>query len=390
MEHRGLSLRWQPETRSARDRVIAVIAKARREAPMPVANYAQFCEMLDRARKGRFAYPAINVTSLTTANAVLKGLADSRSDGIIQVSTGGGAFASGAGVKDMALGAISIAEHVHRVAARYPIYVALSTDHCQADKLDTFVTPLVEETERRRAAGKPNLFNSHMFDGSALPLKENLDIAVKLLERFRKSELMLEVEAGVVGGEEDGVAASAAAKLYTTPEDTQEVAWRLNAVSGARYLLAATFGNVHGVYKPGQVELRPSILKDCQEAVVTAFGEAARFYLVFHGGSGSELRDIHEALDYGVVKMNIDTDMQYAFTRAIADHCFRNYDGVLRVDGEVGTKTAYDPRSYMTLAEHAMAARVVRATTELRSAGTAMMRDAAARIECATTISTSR
>ena len=254
----------------------------------------------------------------------------------------------------------------------YPIYVALNTDHCQADKLDTFVMPLVEETERRRAAGKPNLFNSHMFDGSALPLKENLDIAVKLLERFKKSDLILEIECGVVGGEEDGVRASAAAKLYTTPEDTLEVARRLQAVPGGRYLLAATFGNVHGVYKPGQVKLKPSILKDCQDAVVATFGEAARFYLVFHGGSGSELHDIHEALDYGVVKMNIDTDMQYIFTRAIADHCFRNYDGVLRVDGEVGNKKAYDPRSYMTLAEKAMAARVVRATTELRSAGTTM------------------
>ena len=276
-------------------------------------------------------------------------------------------------------------------AARYPIYVALHTDHCQADKLDTFVMPLVEETERRRAAGQPNLFNSHMFDGSALPLKDNLDIAVKLLERFRKSDLILEIEVGVVGGEEDGVKASAAAKLYTTPEDTLEVARRLRAVlDGARYLLAATFGNVHGVYKPGHVKLKPSILKDCQEAVVAAFGEAARFYLVFHGGSGSELRDIHEALDYGVVKMNVDTDMQYAFTRAIADHCFKNYDGVLRVDGEVGDKKAYDPRSYMTLAEKAMAARVVRAAD-----GPAVGRhdddaDEPVRTECATTISISR
>jgi fructose-bisphosphate aldolase class II len=339
---------------------------------MPVASYEKYCEMLERARRGRFAYPAINVTSLTTANAVLKGLADSKSDGIIQVSTGGGAFASGTRVKDMALGAISIAEHVHRAAARYPIYVALHTDHCQADKLDTFVMPLVEETERRRAAGKTNLFNGHMFDGSALPLKENLDIAVKLLERFKKSDLILEIEVGVVGGEEDGVKASASAKLYTTPEDTLEVARRLTIVPDARYLLAATFGNVHGVYKPGQVKLKPSILKTCQDAVVAAFGEASRFYLVFHGGSGSELRDIHEALDYGVVKMNIDTDMQYAFTRMIADHCFRHYDGVLRVDGDVGSKKVYDPRSYLTLAENAMAARVVQATTELRTAGTTM------------------
>jgi fructose-bisphosphate aldolase, class II len=341
---------------------------------MPVVDYTQYCEMLERARKGKFAYPAVNVTSLTTANAVLKGLADSKSDGIIQVSTGGGAFASGSSVKDMALGAMSIAEHVHRAAARYPIYVALHTDHCQADKLDAFVMPLVEETERRRAAGKPNLFSSHMFDGSALPLKDNLDIAVKLLERFRKSDLILEIEVGVVGGEEDGIHASAAAKLYTTPEDTLEVARRLRAVSTAPFLLAATFGNVHGVYKPGHVKLKPSILKDCQQAAVAAFGEAAQFYLVFHGGSGSELRDIHEALDYGVVKMNVDTDMQYAFTRAMADHFFKNYDGILRIDGDVGNKKAYDPRPYMTLAEKAMAVRVVQAATELRSAGATMMR----------------
>jgi fructose-bisphosphate aldolase class II len=328
--------------------------------------------MLDRARKGKFAYPAINVTSLTAANAVLKGLAESRSDGIVQVSTGGAAFASGSAVKDMVLGAISIAEHVHRVAARYPIYVALHTDHCQADKLDSYVIPLVEETERRRAAGRPNLFNSHMFDGSALPLKDNLDIAVRLLERFRKSDLILEIEAGVVGGEEDGVKASAAAKLYTTPEDTLEVARTMNAVPGARYLLAATFGNVHGVYKPGHVKLKPSILKDCQEAVVAAFGEAARFFLVFHGGSGSELRDVHEALDHGVVKMNVDTDMQYAFSRAIAAHFFSNYDGVLKVDGDVGNKKAYDPRSYLALAENAMAERVAQVVSELRAAGTTM------------------
>jgi fructose-bisphosphate aldolase class II len=337
---------------------------------MPVADYATYTNMLERARRGKFAYPAINVTSPTTANAVLKGLAESRSDGIIQVSTGGGAFASGLAVKDMALGAISLAEHVHRVADRYPIHVALHTDHCQADKLDTFVMPLVEETERRRAAGRPNLFNSHMFDGSALPLKDNLDIAVKLLERFRKSDLILEIEAGVVGGEEDGIKASAAAKLYTTPEDTLEVARRLNVVAGGRYLLAATFGNVHGVYKPGHVTLKPSILKECQDAVVARFGETARFYLVFHGGSGSEIRDIHEALDYGVVKMNVDTDMQYAFTRVIAGHFFKNYDGVLRIDGEVGSKKAYDPRSYLSLAEAGMAERVKQAADDLRSAGT--------------------
>jgi fructose-bisphosphate aldolase class II len=341
---------------------------------MPVADYTTYCTMLDRAREGRFAYPAINVTSLTTANAVLKGLAESRSDGIIQVSTGGAAFASGGSVKDMVLGAISIAEHVHRAAERYPIYVALHTDHCQADKLEQYVLPLVEETERRRAAGRPNLFSSHMFDGSALPLKDNLDLAVKLLERFQKNELLLEIEAGVVGGEEDGVKAEASAKLYTTPEDTLEVARRLGAAAGSHYLLAATFGNVHGVYKPGAVKLKPAILRDCQEAVIRQYGESARFYLVFHGGSGSELADIHEALDYGVVKMNVDTDTQYAFTRAVVHHMFRHYNEVLKVDGEVGNKKAYDPRQYLGEAEAAMAERVKKAVSDLRAEGTTMFK----------------
>jgi fructose-bisphosphate aldolase class II len=337
---------------------------------MPVADYQTYCRMIDRAFAGKYAYPAINVSSMTTASAVLRGLAESRSDGIIQVSTGGGAFASGSMVKDMALGAVAIAEYVHRVADRYPVYVALHTDHCQADKLDQFVNPLIEETERRRAKGLPNLFNSHMFDGSALPLKENLDIAVRLLERCRKSEIILEIEAGVVGGEEDGIQAKASARLYTTPADTLEVARRLNAVQGGRYLLAATFGNVHGVYKPGHVKLKPSILKDCQDAVAGAHGEKARFALVFHGGSGSTLAEIREAVDYGVVKMNIDTDTQYTFTRSIADHMLKNYDGVLKVDGEVGSKKHYDPRSYLAAAEKVMAERVKQAVKDLRGEGT--------------------
>ena len=213
-----------------------------------------------------------------------------------------------------------------------------------------------------------------MFDGSALPLKENLNIAVKLLERFQKNDLILEIEAGVVGGEEDGVVGKTSDKLYTTPEDTVEVASRLNIVKGVLYLLAATFGNVHGVYKPGHVKLKPKVLRDCQEAVVKEYGETARFFLVFHGGSGSSIDEIHEAIDYGVVKMNIDTDMQYAFTRPIADHMFRNYDGVLKVDSEVGNKKTYDPRSYLTLAETAMAERVKLAVTELKGVNTTMFK----------------
>lgn len=342
---------------------------------MPVVDYETYCKMFDRARENHFAYPAINVSSLTTANAVLRGLAESRSDGIIQVSTGGAAFASGSSVKDMVLGAISIAEHVHRVADRYDINVALHTDHCQAPVLDSFLVPLVEETERRRKAGLPNLFNSHMFDGSALPLKQNLDIAVPLLERCHRSDLILEVEVGVVGGEEDGIKTEGAPaeKLYTTPEDMLEVARRLGAVKGARFLVAATFGNVHGVYKPGHVKLKPSILRDGQNAVEKEYGTDGRFYLVFHGGSGSLPGEIHEAIDYGVVKMNIDTDTQYAFTRAIADHMLRNYDAVLKVDGEVGNKKKYDPRSYLALAEESMAGRVRAAVEALRATDTSLL-----------------
>jgi fructose-bisphosphate aldolase, class II len=338
---------------------------------MPVADFKTYCAILDRARAGRFALPAVNVTSLTTANAVLRGLAESKADGIIQVSTGGAAFASGGAVKDMVLGATSIAEHVHRVADRYPIYVALHTDHCLKDKLDKFVLPLVNETEKRRAAGRPNLFTAHMFDGSNLPLKENLDIAAGLLERFAKNDLVLEIETGAVGGEEDDVVGDHAAKLYTTPEDTLEVARQLNPIGG-RYVLAATFGNVHGVYKPGTVKLKPKVLMECQDAVVKEYGEKARFYLVFHGGSGSTQAEIHEAIDYGVVKMNVDTDMQYAFTRAVAGHMFKNYDGVLKVDGEVGNKKVYDPRSYLALAELSMAERVKQAVTDLRGTGRTM------------------
>jgi len=335
---------------------------------MPIADFKTYCAILDRARSGGFALPAVNVTSLTTANAALRGLAESKADGIVQVSTGGGAFASGTSLKDSALGAISIAEHVHRVAHRYPIYVALHTDHCLKDKLDKFVIPLVEETEKRRAAGQPNLFTAHMFDGSNLSLQENLDISAKLLERFAKDDLVLEIETGAVGGEEDDVVGDHAAKLYTTPEDTLEVARRLNQIGG-RYLLAATFGNVHGVYKPGHVKLRPKVLRECQDAVVKEYGENARFYLVFHGGSGSTQEEIHEALDYGVVKMNVDTDMQYAFTRAVAGHMFKNYDGVLKVDGEVGNKKVYDPRAYLAVAEMAMAERVKQAASDLRATG---------------------
>ena len=341
---------------------------------MPVANFETYCRMLDNAATKGFAYPAINITSMTTANACLQAFARKGCDGIIQVSTGGGQFASGLGVDDPAAGAIALAEYVHRAAEHYDIYVALHTDHCQAGKVESFLHPLIAETEKRRAAGLPNLFQSHMFDGSALPLNENMDIAVKLLKRCTAAEILLEVEAGVVGGEEDGVdnANAPAEKLYTTSEDMVEVYRRLSQVADGRYMFAATFGNVHGVYKPGNVVLRPSILRDGQAALAAAFGADARFWLVFHGGSGSTRQEIQETLDYGVIKMNVDTDTQYAFTRPIVGHLMSNYDGALKIDGEVGNKKVYDPRSYLKKAEANMRDRVELAVDDLQAAGTTL------------------
>lgn len=340
---------------------------------MPIVDFERYCNMLDRAKSAKFAYPAINCTSNETINAALEGFAEAKSDGIIQFSSGAGEFASGS-LKNAALGCIQLAEHAHRMAEHYPVHVALHTDHCVPEKVDSWLIPLIEETERRRAKGLPNLMQSHMFDGSVLPLNENMKKSVELLERCAKNEQILEVEAGVVGGEEDGIDHSdaPAEKLYTTPEDMLAVYEALSAVKGGRYMFAATFGNVHGVYKPGNVKLKPSILRDGQAAVVKKHGEKAHFDLVFHGGSGSSEAEIHETLDYGVVKMNVDTDAQYHFTRAIADHMLVNYAGVMRIDGEMGDKKIYDPRAYLKKARASMAARVVQACKDLRSAGTAM------------------
>ncbi len=337
---------------------------------MPIATPEVYADMLDRAKSGGFAYPAINCTSSETVNAALKGFADAGSDGIIQVSTGGAEFGSGLNVKDMVVGAVALAEFAHVVAAEYDINVALHTDHCQKEKLDAYVRPLIAISQERVDAGRNPLFQSHMWDGSAVELTENLDIAAELLEKAARARIVLELEIGVVGGEEDGVVGEMNEKLYTAPGDAVRTAEKLGTGEKGRYLLAATFGNVHGVYKPGNVKLRPEILKDLQDEVAKKTGKDAPFDLVFHGGSGSTLDEIREAVSYGVVKMNVDTDTQYAYTREIAGHMFTNYDGVLKVDGEVGNKKAYDPRSYLKLAEQGMAARVVEACEALQSAGT--------------------
>jgi fructose-bisphosphate aldolase class II len=336
---------------------------------MPVATPKQYAAMLDAAQKGSYAYPAINVTSITTVNGALKAFADQKSDGIIQISTGGGEFASGLNVKDMAFGAIVLAEAVHRLAAKYNIMVGLHTDHCQIGKVDKFLLPLIEATAERRREGRGNLFNSHMFDGSDLSLTDNLTKAKELLALCAAQEIILEVEAGVVGGEEDGIDHSdkPSHKLYTSPEDMLTVHETLQGVG--RYLFAATFGNVHGSYKPGAVKLRPTILKEGQDVVMSKYGKEAEFDLVFHGGSGTPVEEIRETLDYGVVKMNIDTDTQYAFTRPIADHMFSHYSGVLKIDGEIGDKKVYDPRSYLKKGEKGLADRLAKACDDLRSSG---------------------
>ncbi|MEJ2854780.1 MULTISPECIES: class II fructose-bisphosphate aldolase [unclassified Saccharothrix] len=339
---------------------------------MPIATPEVYVEMLDRAKANEFAYPAINVTSSETLNAALRGFAEAESDGIIQVSTGGAEFASGTKVKDMVTGAVALAEFAHVVAEKYPVNIALHTDHCPKDKLDGYVRPLVAISQERVDRGLNPLFQSHMWDGSAVPLDENLKIATELLDLAAKAKIILEIEVGVVGGEEDGVVAEINEKLYTTPEDYLKTVDALGAGEKGRYLVAATFGNVHGVYKPGNVKLRPEILKQGQEVVAEKLGLPAGskpFDLVFHGGSGSLLEEIHEAVSYGVIKMNIDTDTQYAFTRPIVGHMFANYDGVLKVDGEVGNKKAYDPRSYLKAAEQGMAARIAQACEHLKSSG---------------------
>ncbi|MFJ9927026.1 MULTISPECIES: class II fructose-bisphosphate aldolase [Streptomyces] len=336
---------------------------------MPIATPEVYAEMLDRAKAGKFAYPAINVTSSQTLHAALRGFAEAESDGIVQISTGGAEFLGGQYSKDMVTGAVALAEFAHIVAEKYPVNIALHTDHCPKDKLDGYVRPLIALSRKRVDSGLPPLFQSHMWDGSAETLADNLEIAQELLEQARAAKIILEVEITPTGGEEDGVSHEINDSLYTTVDDAIRTAEALGLGEKGRYLLAASFGNVHGVYKPGNVVLRPELLKELNEGVAARFGKESPFDFVFHGGSGSTEQEIQTALENGVVKMNLDTDTQYAFTRPVAGHMFANYDGVLKVDGEVGNKKAYDPRTWGKLAEAGMAARVVEATQHLRSAG---------------------
>ncbi|KHE75241.1 class II fructose-bisphosphate aldolase [Kocuria indica] len=339
---------------------------------MPIATPDVYSEMIDRAKEKGFAYPAINVTSSQTLNAAIRGFAEAGSDGIIQASTGGAAYWSGSSVKDMVTGSLAMAAFAREVAKNYDVNIALHTDHCPQDKLEGFVLPLLAESEKAVARGEDPIFQSHMWDGSAIDLDENLKIAQELLERTHKAKIILEVEIGAVGGEEDGVVGEINDTLYTTVEDGMKTIEALGAGEKGRYITALTFGNVHGVYKPGNVRLRPELLKQIQDEVGAKIGKDRPFDLVFHGGSGSTAQEIADAVSYGVIKMNVDTDTQYAFTRPVAGFMFDNYDGVLKVDGEVGNKKKYDPRVWGAEAETGMAARVVEACQNLGSAGTSI------------------
>ena len=337
---------------------------------MPVATPEQYAAMLDAAKNGAFAFPAVNVSSSATLNAALQGFAEAGSDGILQVSFGGADYFAGHTVKNRAGGAIAFAKYAEEVAKAYDVTVALHTDHCPKQHLDSFVLPLIAASEERVKEGGLPFFQSHMWDGSAVPLDENLDIAKELLPRLAAIGVILEVEIGVVGGEEDGITHEINDNLYTTLEDAVATVEALGLGDRGRYLTALTFGNVHGVYKPGGVKLRPELLAEIQQGLQAKYGTGEKpLDLVFHGGSGSSAEEIAEAVRNGVIKMNIDTDTQYAFTRPVADFILKNYDGVLKLDGEVGNKKQYDPRAWGKAAENGMAARIALAAEQLGSAG---------------------
>jgi fructose-bisphosphate aldolase, class II len=339
--------------------------------PLPTAD--EYGAMIDDAAAGGYAIPAVNVTSTLTLNAALRGFAEARSPGIVQATVGGAGYFSGP-AEDALTGARALALAGHELIARCPVPVALHTDHCPPDRVEDFLVPLIAASRERADRGERPLFNSHMFDGSTLPLEDNLTRSAALLEACRQAGTVLEIEVGVVGGVEDGIGAEDVdrERLYTSTADLLRVAEALGTGERGRYLLAATFGNVHGVYAPGNVMLRPAVLHDGQVALAER-RPGARFQYVFHGSSGSEPDDIRAAIANGVVKINLDTDAQYAFTRAVADHLFTNYDGVLRVDGDVGRKAAYDPRSWGRNAEAALARRVAEASELFGSAGRSLL-----------------
>jgi fructose-bisphosphate aldolase class II len=340
-----------------------------------IATPSQYREMIDAARAGAYAFPAVNVSSSETLNAALRGFAEARSDGIVQITTSAARYLSGP-AEDMAAGARAFAEFAHVLGERSPVLIALHTDHATTEHVDDFLRPLLGESRRRRERGAQPLFNSHMFDGSELPLTDNLRISSELLREANELDILLELEIGTVGGEEDGLDHQhvARARLYTTREDALTVAEALGTGERGRYLLAATFGNVHGHYAPGNVRLRPELLGELQDALADRRNGGPGFDFVFHGGSGSTADEVRAAVANGVVKMNVDTDMQYAFTHTVEEHfAGRSTTGLRDRLGAID-KAVYDPRSWGRKAELAMAARVAEAAETLGSSGRTLAR----------------
>jgi len=344
-----------------------------------VAYGDQVQEIFQFAKDNKFALPAVNVTSSSTVNAVIETAAELNAPVIVQFSRGGGQFFAGKALSNedeqsAINGCISGAMHVHQMAELYGATVILHTDHCQKSWL-TWIDGLIDASEKYfDLHGKP-LYSSHMIDLSVEPIHENIEICKDYLKRMSKIGMTLEIELGVTGGEEDGVDNSDVdnADLYTQPEEVAFAYEELKSVSD-RFIIAASFGNVHGVYKPGNVRLTPVILKNSQEYIQNKFNSKDNkpVDFVFHGGSGSSLEEIREAISYGVIKMNLDTDLQFAFTEGIRDYILEKKDYIMTQIGnpdgtEIPNKKYYDPRKYLREGELTFKARLKRSFEDLNN-----------------------
>lgn len=342
----------------------------------------QVQDVFELAKKNNFALPAVNVTSSSTVNAVMETAAKLNAPVVLQFSKGGGQFFAGKGLDNSneqaaIAGCVAGAKHVHQLAELYGASVILHTDHCQKKWLPWIDGLLTEGEKFFKETGKP-LFSSHMIDLSEESIEENIDICKSYLERMDKIGMTLEIELGITGGEEDGVDNSDVdeSRLYTQPEHVAYAYEELSKVS-PRFTVAAAFGNVHGVYKPGNVTLKPIILKDSQEYVAEKYNtsDSMPIDFVFHGGSGSSLDEIREAISYGVIKMNIDTDLQYAFTEGARDYILGKQDylkaQIGNPDGDdIPNKKYYDPRKYLRLSEETFGARLQKCFEDLNNVDT--------------------
>ncbi|MEJ5103357.1 class II fructose-bisphosphate aldolase [Chryseobacterium sp. MYb328] len=349
--------------------------------PAGVATGQLVTDIFQYAKENKFALPAVNVIGSSNVNAVMETAAKLNSPVIIQFSNGGAAFNAGKGLsndgqKSAILGAIAGARHIHTLAEAYGATVILHTDHC-AKKLLPWIDGLMDANEEFFKQTGKSLYSSHMLDLSEESLEENLEISAQYFERMAKLQMTLEVEIGVTGGEEDGVDNSDVdnSKLYTQPEDVAYTYEKLRAISD-NFTIAAAFGNVHGVYKPGNVVLTPKILDNSQKYVQEKFGTADKpINFVFHGGSGSTLEEIREAIDYGVIKMNIDTDLQFAYTEGVRDYMVNNIDYLRAQIGnpegeEKPNKKFYDPRVWVRKGEDTFSTRLVKAFEDLNNVNT--------------------